>query len=156
MWTRSPFNAYNSEWVWAICNPDQTRKEDNQKLQGSLTSNITSNLILIIQRIWKFLSLRLYYVASFCIKSHGLHKQDSSLQWTAYCMFYPNLFAGSFLHYTCLFHLIYVFSFFVSVLASVHNTHAQTYTHAIVHHSNRWTNKILSFLIGIINFLLIA
>ena len=69
MWTSSSFNAYNSEWVWEICIPDQTRKGTNEKLQGFSDINITSNLILVFQRIWKSLSIRLYYVAIFLLKS---------------------------------------------------------------------------------------
>lgn len=129
MWTRSPFNVYNSEWVWAICNPDQTRKETNQKLQGSVTS--------IKLRIWSLL----FKGSESSLVSGCIMLPSFLLNLTDYinrtvllrnCLFYvpPKSICWVISILRCLFHLIYVFSFFLSVPASVQSQpHMPIYTH---------------------------
>lgn len=86
MWTNSPFNAHNSEWGWAISIPDQTEKETNQKLHGSVTS--------IQLQIWSLLFkesenltptvIRLYYFAIFLLKFPMIVTDSSFLETIVY------------------------------------------------------------------------
>lgn len=99
MWTRSPFHAYSREWVWAICIPDQTEKETNQKLHGSVIS--------IQLQIWSLLfkesekvtptGVRLNYVASFLLEFLIIIRSRVCFR-NCFVYIHPSLFAVLFLN----------------------------------------------------------
>lgn len=68
MWTNCPFNAYNSEWPWVNLHSGSNWKENYLKIAWVSDRTRTSDSILVIQRIWKSVSLRLCYVAIVLLK----------------------------------------------------------------------------------------